>query len=126
MNHSKGGDLSTILMDVFPTTSTAYIQLAINNAYCPIATRALSVNPLLDAEGLDDQSSNGALNHYSFDRVAFYAAFDEIRGELSRSEYKAFYYAYYAWQHENSRDWWVDEKWREGIREALCKVKPSN
>ena len=123
VNHALFADLATILLDVYPTTSAAYIQLAINNAYCAIPTRAVAVNPQADEDEEEDKS-HWFVNHSSFDRYAYYAAFDEIRDELTRTEYKAFYEAYHKWQKANSRDWWVDEMWREGIRVAFCKVKP--
>ena len=64
--------------------------------------------------------------HKYFDRKAYNEAFRVIRDELDRWTYRQFYYAYQDWLHDNKSDWWLNEKWREGIREALCQVKPSD
>lgn len=49
-----------------------------------------------------------------------------MRTELTSDEYRKFYYKYRHWEQQNWDDWWKDYKWREGVKEAVCWVKPSS
>ena len=60
------------------------------------------------------------------DREEFYKTFKEIRDELTKDQYRKFYYAYRKWEQANYSDWWKNYKWREGVKEAVCKIKPSS
>ena len=91
-------------MNEFPTTSKSNIKKLIANTPCFFQDSSQYVEPV-DPDSIIDMIENGKM-HYGdiwtregyfkerLDRQAYYAAFGDVRVELTNDEYKKFYYLY--------------------------------
>ena len=123
VTEGTGGALLSILMNDLPESSQQYIELVLNQGFCPVFRRDLVAKSSPVAEPEEDtkdmETAEGEYHQWGyydsyfggFDRDAYYAAFTEIRAQLDYKTYQQFYYAYRKWESDNYHDWWVNGKW---------------
>lgn len=117
---------ANIALAAFPTSSADWIGQVVNLAPCWVPDKAFVKNVTgVDVDTSDDVPHHRMLYHCHFDSHAYYTEFGKIRAALTYSEYRAFYNYWSWWKRATGYyKWQCDEAWVEGLKEAVCKVKP--
>ena len=132
---SSGAAENLIFMQEQADFANAKISNAVQIVTCAIprfeaSTESVGLTPVIVPRVLssvEDGPEGRDLSHYYYcDKSPYYAKFNEVKSELTYSEYREFYHLFMQWRYEGD-NWWVcDDRVFDAINDALCQVQPSN